>query len=115
MPGNETLDPNDCLKANPIKADNVVDYQKGSIVSREILKGKSGNVTFFAFEKNEGLSEHTVPFDAFVYIIEGSVEVSISGVPHKLYENELIIMPGGKPHSLKALERFKMMLVLIKS
>jgi quercetin dioxygenase-like cupin family protein len=93
----------------------MVAYQVGSIVSKEIIKKQTGTVTIFAFDQDQGLSEHTAPFDALVYIIDGEAEIIISGEPHHLKEGEMIIMPGGKPHAVKAIEKFKMMLVMIKS
>ncbi|MBU1965881.1 MAG: cupin domain-containing protein, partial [Proteobacteria bacterium] len=69
----------------------------------------------FAFDRDQGLSEHTAPFDALVYILDGEAEIIISGEPHQLKTGEMIIMPGGKPHALKAVKRFKMMLVMIRS
>ncbi len=97
------------------KAIALVDYQSGSIVSREILKGGTGKVTLFAFDEGEGLSEHTSPFDALVQVLEGEVEISISGKPHRVGEGELILMPAKQPHALKALKRFKMVLTMIRS
>ena len=94
---------------------DMVAYQDGSVVSKEIIKKPSGNVTVFAFDEGQGLSEHTAPFDALVYVLDGETEISISGKPHKLGEGDMIIMPGGEPHALRAVKRFKMMLVMIKS
>ena len=93
----------------------LVDYQKQSIVSREIIKKNTGTVTLFAFDTGQGLSEHTAPFDAMVQVVEGEVEISISGRPYLLKEGDMIIMPAGEPHALKALKKFKMLLVMIKS
>jgi quercetin dioxygenase-like cupin family protein len=92
-----------------------VDFQEGSIVSREILKKDTGTVTVFAFAEGQGLSEHTAPFDALVYLIEGEAEITISGKPHRLQGGEMIIMPAHQPHALKGIGRFKMMLVMIRS
>jgi len=92
----------------------MVEYQDGSIVSKEIIKKESGTVTLFAFDKGQGLSEHTAPFDALVNVLDGQAEVKISGEPFVVKEGELIIMPANKPHSVQAIERFKMLLVLIK-
>lgn len=103
------------IKGQAINLKDMVDYQAGSVVSREIIKKQTGNVTFFAFDQDQGLSEHKAPFDALVHVLEGEVEISISGKPHRLQEGETIIMPGGKPHALKAIKRFKMMLVMIRS
>ena len=93
----------------------LVDYQSGSIVSREILKGTTGKVTLFAFDEGEGLSEHTSPFNALVQIVEGEAEITVSGQPHRVPAGELILMPAQQPHALKALKRFKMVLTMIRS
>ena len=90
-------------------------YQDGSIVSKELIKKATGTVTIFAFDQDQGLSEHTAPFDALVQIIDGEAEITIAGEPHHLQAGEIIIMPGGKPHALKALKKFKMMLVMIRA
>jgi len=92
-----------------------IDYQEGSVVSKMLINKPEGSITIFAFDKGEGLSEHTTPFDAFVYLIEGKAEITISGKSHVLEEGQMIIMPANEPHALKALERYKMMLVMIKS
>ena len=94
---------------------DLVDYQDGSIVSKEIIKKDKGTVTLFAFDKGQGLSEHTAPFDALVYIFDGKAEVIISKQPFSLKAGEVIIMPANKPHALKAIERFKMLLVMVKA
>ena len=102
----------------PEKIFNIADlitYQKGSIVSREIIKKPTGNVTLFAFSESQGLSEHTAPFDALMYIIDGSAEIRISGEAHTVSRGQMVVAPADKPHSLKALKRFKMMLVMLKS
>ncbi len=93
----------------------LVEYQEGSIVSKEVMKKDTGSVTLFAFDQGQGLSEHTAPFDAMVCILDGEAEVIISGQSHRVRESEMIIMPADKPHALKANERFKMMLVMIRS
>ncbi|MDD5120287.1 MAG: cupin domain-containing protein [Candidatus Omnitrophica bacterium] len=93
---------------------SLVDYQDGSVVSKEVIKRGKGTVTLFAFDKGQGLSEHTAPFDALVYILDGNAQINISGKPHSLKTGETIIMPSNKPHSLKAIDRFKMLLVMIK-
>lgn len=94
---------------------NLVDYQEGAVVSREIIKKDAGTVTLFAFDKGQGLSEHTAPFDALIYVIEGEPQIIISGKPFNPKAGDVIIMPANKPHSLKAVNSFKMMLVMIKS
>lgn len=96
------------------KLAEMVDYQNGSVVSKEIIKKETGNVTLFAFDKGQGLSEHTAPFDALVNVFDGQAEVIISGEPFIVNEGEMIIMPANKPHSLRAVEKFKMLLVMIK-
>ena len=94
---------------------SLIDYQNGSVVSRQIIKKDIGTVTAFAFDEGEGLSEHTAPFDALVYVYDGEAEVTIAGTVSKVGSGELIIMPANKPHSLQAKKRFKMMLVMIRS
>jgi quercetin dioxygenase-like cupin family protein len=94
---------------------DMVQYQAGSVVSREIIKGKAGTVTLFAFDEGQGLSEHTAPFDALVCLVEGEAEVTISSKSYHLFGGEMIIMPANQPHALKALRKFKMLLVMIKS
>ena len=89
-------------------------YQEHSVVSREITRKPSGTMTVFAFDKGEGLSEHTAPFDAVVYLLEGEARITIDGKPHTVKEGEMIIMPANKPHALKAVTRYKMLLVMIK-
>lgn len=93
---------------------DLVKYQENAVVSSEILKKDAGTVTVFAFDKGQGLSEHTAPFDALVNIIDGRAEVSISGKLFTVKEGEMIVMPADEPHSLKAMEKFKMLLVMIK-
>ena len=94
---------------------DLVDYQDGSVVSRMVIKKDTGNVTLFSFDQGQGLSEHTAPFDAMVYILDGEAEVVISGKPNHLKAGEMIIMPADEPHSLKATKRFKMLLIMIRS
>lgn len=94
---------------------DLVDYQSGSIVSREIIKKKTGTVTLFAFDKGQGLSEHTAPFDALAYLLDGEAQVIISGKPLHLKAGEVVIMPAHKPHALRAIEKFKMLLIMLKA
>ena len=91
-----------------------VSYQDGSVVSREIIKKDTGTVSVFAFDKGQGLSEHTAPFDAMVYILDGTASIQIGKGLFEVKAGETLIMPANKPHSLKANERFKMLLVMIK-
>ena len=102
------------IAGNSARLIDLVDYQDGSIVSKEIIKKDSGTVTLFAFDKGQGLSEHTAPFDALVHIFDGKAEISIAGKPVLVTSGEIIIMPANKPHALKAIERFKMILVMIR-
>jgi quercetin dioxygenase-like cupin family protein len=95
-------------------AREMVAYQPGAVVSRELIKKKAGTVTVFAFDKDQGLSEHTAPFDALVQILDGTAEVTLAGTPHLVNQGELILMPANVPHALKAVERFKMMLIMIR-
>ena len=92
-----------------------VEYQEGAIVSREIVRGKTGTVTLFAFDQGQGLSEHTAPFDALVQVLDGEAEITIAGKPLRVKAGELVVMPAGRPHALSAVKRFKMMLVMIRS
>jgi quercetin dioxygenase-like cupin family protein len=94
---------------------DMVEYHTGSIVSRTIVDKPSGTLTLFAFEKGQGLSEHTAPYDAMVYILDGEAEVTISSKPLHLKVGEMVIMPANAPHALRAPARFKMMLAMIKS
>jgi quercetin dioxygenase-like cupin family protein len=102
------------MKGKPLRIHDIVDFQSGSIVSSQLLEKETGTITLFAFDAGEGLSEHTTPFDAFLYVFEGEAEITIAGTAHRVSEGELIIMPADKPHSVKAYKRFKMMLVMIK-
>ena len=103
------------LTARALKIGDLVNYQSGSIVSRVILKQKTGNVSLFAFDIGQELSEHTAPFDAMANVLEGEVQVTIAGTPIRVAAGEMIIMPANQPHALKAISRFKMMLTMIRS
>lgn len=94
---------------------DLVSYQEGVVASRTIIDKKSGTVTVFAFDKDQGLSEHVAPFDAMVQILEGSAEITISREKFLLNSGEVIIMPAGEPHALRAVEQFKMLLTMIRS
>lgn len=95
-------------------ADSIA-YADGAVVSKTILKKSSGNITLFAFDAGEGLSEHTTPHEALVQVLDGSVEITIGDQAHKLVAGQALILPGGVPHAVKAIEKFKMMLTMIKS
>lgn len=103
------------LKAKSLDLEKLINYQDNSVVSREILKLPAGTLTVFAFDARQGLSEHTAPFDATVYILDGEAEVKISGQLYIAKKGEMLIMPANQPHSLKAKKRFKMLLIMIKS
>ncbi len=103
------------IKGKAVKLKELVDYQKAAVVSRTVIDKNTGTVTLFAFDEGEGLSEHTTPFDALVVDLDGKVEVKIAGMGNNLEEGDMIIMPANKPHALKALTKFKMMLVMIKT
>jgi len=103
------------MVAGKARAIDLVDYQKGSVVSRTILEKETGTVTLFAFDQGQGLSEHTAPYDALVYILDGEADITISGRTHQLSVGEMIIMPANEPHALKAVKRFKMELTMIRS
>jgi len=105
----------DDLKSKVLELKQLLDYQEGSVVSREVLSLKTGTLTIFAFDKGQGLSEHTAPFDATVYCLDGEVEVTISEKPYRLQTGEMIIMPANEPHALKAVTQFKMLLIMIRS
>jgi quercetin dioxygenase-like cupin family protein len=103
------------IAGKPLGLAGLVGYQADSIVSREVIKKDIGTITLFAFDAGQGLSEHTAPYDAFVQVVEGEAEVSIAGRPNSVKAGEFIIMPANKPHALRAKERFKMLLVMIRS
>ncbi|MEW5822148.1 MAG: cupin domain-containing protein [Cyanobacteriota bacterium] len=102
------------LYSKSIDLKNLLRYQPHSIVSRELVKNKSGSITMFAFDMNQGLSEHTAPFDAYLQVLEGKAEVTINSEPKEVNTGEFIIMPANIPHSVRAIRPFKMLLVMIK-
>ncbi|MEK7487809.1 MAG: cupin domain-containing protein [Patescibacteria group bacterium] len=97
------------------KINQTVEFQAGSVVSKEIVNKPAGSITFFAFDKEQGLSEHTAPYDALVIVTEGTAEITVSGEKNEVSAGEMLLMPAGAPHSLKAVQPFKMVLVMIKS
>jgi quercetin dioxygenase-like cupin family protein len=103
------------LAANASNLSGLIDYQEGSVVSRTIIDKKTGTVTLFAFDENQGLSEHTAPYDAMVYVLEGEAHLTISGKTLKLKQGEITIIPANEPHALTAKTKFKMLLTMIKS
>ncbi len=100
--------------AEAVAAAEVLQYQEGAVVSRTVVKEGSGSVTLFAFDEGQGLTEHTSPFDALVYMLEGEAEISVAGKPIQAKAGDLIWMPANEPHGLKALRRFKMMLTMMR-
>ena len=106
---------NDDLTSRTLDLNGLLGYQDGAVVSRTIIKKETGTVTLFAFDRGEGLSEHTAPFDALVQVTDGEARITISGREHKVAAGEMLIMPAGEPHSLKAITPFKMLLVMIKA
>lgn len=101
--------------AKPEKTADLIDYHEGSVVSRTIIDKKSGTVTLFAFDKGEGLSEHQAPFDVMVHIIDGEADITVAGESFVLREGEMTVVPANEPHALRATQRFKMLLVMIRS
>ena len=93
---------------------DAVSYQNGSIVSKQIIKKSNGNITLFAFDKNESLTEHTSPYEAVVYMVDGEMEITIGGTPYNVKAGEILIMPANIPHGLKAVLKSKMLLTMIK-
>jgi quercetin dioxygenase-like cupin family protein len=102
-------------KSQVLKLADLVSYQEGSVVSRQITKAEAGNVTLFAFDAGQELSEHTAPFDALVELIDGEAEISISGQPYTLTAGDAIVMPANLPHAVKGTRRFKMLLTMIRA
>jgi quercetin dioxygenase-like cupin family protein len=102
------------LVAKVLRLIDLVDYQDGAVVSREIINKKTGTVTLFSFDRGQGLSEHTAPYDAMVSLLDGEADITISGKTLHLKEGEMVIMPANQPHALKAVGRFKMILTMIK-
>lgn len=99
---------------NPIILNSSIDYQKGAVVSKEILKAPTGNITLFAFDQGQGLSEHMTPFEALVQVIDGEAKITVAGEEYKVSAGEVIHMPANQPHALKAEKKFKMLLTMLK-
>jgi quercetin dioxygenase-like cupin family protein len=102
-------------KSQVLKMAELVSYQEGSVVSRQIVKTEAGNVTLFAFDQGQELSEHTTPYDALVQVLDGEVQITISGEPFHLVASESILMPANEPHFLRAERKFKMLLTMIRA
>ena len=105
----------DIPAARPLKLSEQVEYAEGSVVSRTLARGSAGTLTLFAFDEGEGLSEHTAPFDALVQILEGEADITISGKAIRARTGQLVVIPADEPHALSAPERFKMMLIMIRT
>ncbi|MFX1591505.1 MAG: cupin domain-containing protein [Promethearchaeota archaeon] len=103
------------IKKEILNLESLLGYQDGSVVSRALINKDVGTVTLFSFDKEEGLSEHTAPFDALAYIFDGEAKITILNEDFILSKGQMIIMPANQPHALKAIEKFKMMLIMIKS
>lgn len=103
------------IETRVVRLLDLVNYQDGAVVSREVLRKKTGTVTLFAFDEGQGLSEHTAPFDAIANVIEGEMEITISGRPHQLKGGEFVVMPADQPHALKGMTKSKMLLIMIRS
>ena len=106
---------NEGILAQASQLSNMVNYQEGAVVSRTLIDKKVGTVTLFAFAEGQGLSEHTAPYAALVYIFDGETEIAISGKTIRLKEGEVTILPANEPHALKAIQKFKMMLIMIRA
>ena len=101
--------------ATPMDLATLVDCQQDAVVSKTIIDKQTGTVTLFAFGEDQGLSEHTAPFDAMVQVLDGEAEIRIAGTPHRVTAGQIIIMPANAPHALKAISPFKMLLTMIRS
>ena len=99
----------------PQVINDALQYQEDAVVSRELIHKTTGTITFFAFDAQQGLSEHTAPYDAFVLVTEGRAEIWVAGVTHEVKAGEMLLLPANSPHALKALDPFKMVLTMIKS
>jgi len=106
---------NELLSGKAANLENLIAYQQDSVVSKTIIGKKTGTVTLFAFDKGQGLSEHTAPFEAIVYLVDGEAEITIDGNPHVVKKGEMIILPASIPHALTSITSFKMLLTMIKS
>ena len=105
---------NESLLAQNFRLCEMINYQEGSVVSRTLVDKKTGTVTLFSFDERQGLSEHTAPFDAIVYLLDGEAEITIAGKALQVKEGEMVIMPANQPHALRAVKRFKMLLIMIR-
>jgi len=102
-------------RSEKLRLAELVSYQDGAVVSRQITKAASGHVTVFAFDAGQGLSEHTTPFDALLQVLEGEADITISGQVHRVGSGDAIVMPANEPHAVRASQRFKMLLTMIRA
>jgi quercetin dioxygenase-like cupin family protein len=107
--------PSEIPGAAPVAPVALAAYQDGAVVSRTLLKRTGGTITLFAFDDGQSLSEHTAPFDAVAYVLEGEAEISIAGTPVRVPAGEMVLMPANQPHAVNARGRFKMLLTMIRS
>jgi quercetin dioxygenase-like cupin family protein len=110
-----TVPPVSPLHAQPVTVESLVEYQADAIVSRILVKQPAGSVTLFAFDADQSLSEHTVPHDALVHVLDGEAEITIAGRPHRVPAGEAILMPAHEPHAVRAVTRFKMLLTMLRT
>jgi quercetin dioxygenase-like cupin family protein len=115
MAKNKNLDGAPKLAGQAADLGDLIAYQEDSVVSRTLIDKKAGTVTLFAFDADQGLSEHTAPYDALVFLIDGEADISINGKLNRVKKGEAIILPANKPHALTAVSRFKMVLVMIRA
>ncbi len=115
MPAPSTKPSREIPAAENVRVQELANYQDGAVVSRTLLHRAAGTVTLFAFDEEQGLSEHTAPFDAIAHILEGTAEITISGKPLTVGAGEMVLMPAGQPHALRAATKFKMLLTMIRS
>lgn len=99
----------------PQAINDAIQYQEDAVVSRELIHQPTGTITLFAFDVQQGLSEHTAPYDAFILVTDGRAEIRVAGVTHEVKAGEILLLPANSPHALLALEPFKMLLTMIKS
>jgi len=103
------------LVGKTLTMNELLSYQEGAVVSRTLIDRPVGTITLFAFDEGQGLSEHTAPYDAFVQIVDGEAEITIEGTPHHVAAGQMIIMPANRPHAVKGVKPFKMLLVMIRA
>jgi quercetin dioxygenase-like cupin family protein len=101
-------------KGESLNLEQLIDYSNGGVVSKQVLKSEAGNITLFSFDKGQGLTEHTAPFDAMVQILDGEVKITVGGKPNLVQKGQTIIMPANVSHALFAVEKFKMLLTMIR-